>query len=507
MHGGMHRDRLSPIGGEFADAAREAAFQAERLPETVRHARLLFALSAVLNTLFFVSDARFYGDPHFFVAIPARAVVVAISLACFALVPRARTFHRAEAVMLLWEWINAVAVAALVSSRSDIAFMVVLMLPAIYYLAVPTSFRATLASGVGCSALMLGGYLAPGPLPPTVTGLALGLVMANCALILVVRNANRLRRLEWAATQAERQANDELAESRAMMETMFMAVPIPMIVTTRGDGRLVKANDATYAFFGGDPAAFGVHTADQVYADPAQRAALLAALDRDGRVAGFETQARLGDGSLRDVLLAATALDVAGEPCLMCGVVDITNRKALESHLEWLATTDALTGLANRNRFFAVAEVEMKRAERHGRPVAVLMADMDHFKRINDTHGHEVGDAVLKAFARLSRGVLRPQDLVARFGGEEFAVLLPETDRAGALAVAERLRAEAECLRGDGVPPDLCVTVSIGVSEIEAGERTPEPALSRADRALYAAKRAGRNRVAGFPVATEMCAE
>ncbi|HYD69176.1 GGDEF domain-containing protein, partial [Azospirillum sp.] len=105
------------------------------------------------------------------------------------------------------------------------------------------------------------------------------------------------------------------------------------------------------------------------------------------------------------------------------------------------------------------------------------------------------------------RGVLRPQDLVARFGGEEFAVLLPEANRAQAMTVAERLRAEAENLHGDGVPPELCVTVSIGVSEIEAGERTPDPALSHADRALYAAKRSGRNRVVDFPAAAEMCAE
>ncbi|HYH20749.1 MAG TPA: sensor domain-containing diguanylate cyclase [Azospirillum sp.] len=498
----MHRDLLSPFGGEFADPTREAAFQAERLPETVRHARLLFALSVVLNTLFFASDWRFYGDPHFYVAIAARAVVVGISLACFVLASRAGSFRRAQAVMLLWQGVTAAAVAVLVSSRSDIALMVVLMLPAIYYLAVPTSFRITMVSGIGSSALMLGGYLLPGPLPPTLLGLTLVVVLANGTLLLVVHRTNRLRRQEWAATQAERQAKDDLADSRAMIERMFMAAPIPMFVTTRRESRLVKANDAAYTFFGGDPAAFGVHTIDQLYVDPSHRAALLAALDRDGRVGGFETQVRLGDGSRRDVLLAATPLDIAREPCLMCGVVDITSRKALESHLEWLATTDPLTGLANRNRFFTVAEVEMRRAERVARPVSVLMIDLDHFKRVNDTHGHEVGDAVLKAFARLSRAALRPQDLVARFGGEEFAVLLPETDRNGALAIAERLRAEAEGLRGDGVPPEVGVTVSIGVSEIDKAERTPDLALSRADRALYAAKRAGRNRVVDFTAPT-----
>ncbi|WP_448208640.1 diguanylate cyclase [Azospirillum sp. sgz302134] len=465
------------------------------MSETVRHARLLFLLSVILNTLFFVSDWRFYGQPHFWVAIPARAVVVAVSLACFLLIRRAADFRRAQRTMLAWEWITGAAVAALVSSHSDIAFFVVLMLPSIYYLGVPTSFRWTLLSGVGCSAMMLAGYEAPGPLSSTLTGMILAMLMLNCALALVVIRSNRLRRLEWAATQAERLANNALAESREMFERMFMAVPIPLVVTAKIDGRLIKANHAALSYFGGTPETLGIHSIEQVYDDPKARAALLAGLEGAGRVDGFETRVRLADGAVRDVLLAASALVVGETESVMAGVVDITGRKAMEAHLARLATTDPLTGLANRTQFFARAEAEIQRAARYRRPLSILMVDLDHFKRINDTYGHEVGDRALQAFAALCKRTLRQQDCAARLGGEEFAALLPETDGPGALLVAERLRAAVEEMRLENAPLTLRLTASIGLSEVQPGETGPDAALSRADRALYAAKRAGRNRV------------
>ncbi|WP_448190264.1 sensor histidine kinase [Azospirillum sp. sgz301742] len=321
---------LSAFSGEFLDAVREAAFQAERLSETVRHARLLFLLSAILNTLFFASDWRFHGDPHFFVAIPARAVVVAVSLACWAAVKRSGSFRHAQAAMIAWQWINGAAVAALVSSRSELALFVVLMLPSIYYLVVPTAFRWSLISGVGCSAMMLAGYLLAGPLPSTTTGLVLAMFMLNSALALVVLRSNRLRRLEWVATQAERRAKEDLAESQRMVESMLMAVPIPLVVTAKSDGRLIKANDAAYTYFGADPVAVGIHSLAEVYADPAARAALLMAVETGGRVGAFETRVRLADGSIHDVLLAVTGFHAGGTECLMAGVVDISARKQSE---------------------------------------------------------------------------------------------------------------------------------------------------------------------------------
>ncbi|MCW2245870.1 diguanylate cyclase (GGDEF)-like protein/PAS domain S-box-containing protein [Azospirillum fermentarium] len=450
-------------------------------------------LSAILNSLFFISDWRFQGTEHFFVAVPARGVVVAVALVCLILIGRAGSMAAAQRVMGLWQAGTAVPVAFLVSSHSDLAFLVVFMLPAIFYLAVPAPFRQTVAGGAGCSALMLAGYLLPVPLPPTVTGLVLGMVMLNAALLLTVVRSNRLRRLEWAAAEAERRTKEELAASRAMLETMFMAAPLPLVVTARADGAILRANQAAYRFFGGDPAALGIETMAEIYSDPLQRGALLKEMERCGRVDGFEARVRLAGGDLRDVLIAASPIVVNGEEQLMAGVVDITSRKEMEAHLERLATTDPLTGLANRYRFFGVAEQEITRAARYDRPLAVLMADLDHFKRINDTCGHEAGDYVLTAFAALCRQILRPSDQIARFGGEEFALLLPETGLPGAVALAERLRAATETL---SVPDGrLRASTSIGVTVVHPGESSVDTALSRADRALYAAKQGGRNRV------------
>lgn len=484
---------LSAVGGEFQDKSREQDYLSEILPETIRHARLLFFLSALLNSLFLVSDWRFHGTAHFYVAVPARMVVVAVALCCLFLLRGVGRVGAVRGILGFWQAGTAAAVALLVSSQSDLAFLVVFMLPAIFYLAVPTSFRQTVAGGVGCSALMLTGYLLPGPPSATLTGLVLGMVMLNAALVLSVIRSNRLRRLEWAATQAERRAKEELAANRTLMETMFMSAPLPLIVTARADGAVRQVNHAALRFFGGDPAALGILSAEQVYCDPRQRTALLQELDRCGRVDGFEARVRLAAGDERDVLIAASPLLIDGEEQMMTGVVDITSRKEMEAYLERLATTDPLTGLANRYRFFTVAELEIRRAARYGRPLTLAMADMDHFKRINDTCGHQAGDRVLTGFAALCRQILRPNDLIARFGGEEFALLLPETDLDGAVALGERLREATLALS----MPDrsMRTSISIGVTVVRPSETSVDAALSRADRALYAAKQGGRNRV------------
>ena len=154
--------------------------------------------------------------------------------------------------------------------------------------------------------------------------------------------------------------------------------------------------------------------------------------------------------------------------------------------------TDALTGLGNRRRLQQALETEIARAQRTNAPLGAVMADLDHFKQVNDVHGHAAGDIVLARFASIMRGLSRPTDIVARLGGEEFVVLLPGSDVAGAVAYAERIRAAvaAETI----VPLPARVTASLGAAQWRAGE-SGEALLGRADAALYAAKHAGRNRV------------
>ena len=174
---------------------------------------------------------------------------------------------------------------------------------------------------------------------------------------------------------------------------------------------------------------------------------------------------------------------------------DITRRKALEEELTRLATTDPLTGVANRRRFLEELELELERFQRFRRPSAVLMLDVDRFKEINDTHGHAAGDAALRHLSGLVRTRLRRIDLLGRLGGEEFGILLPGADREGAVQCAEDLRRHLEGtpLTTDGMA--ISLTVSIGVALIDPGDAAPDAVLARADRALYRAKEGGRNRV------------
>ena len=161
-----------------------------------------------------------------------------------------------------------------------------------------------------------------------------------------------------------------------------------------------------------------------------------------------------------------------------------------------LATSDALTGLPNRRRFEEIFEREIQRARRSLGPVALLMCDADRFKAINDAHGHDVGDEVLRAVAEvLASGVRQGIDVAARVGGEEFAVLLPDTDRAGAERAAERILAEVRALQFETESHGFGVTLSIGLVVASGPSLEAADVYKRADRLLYRAKEAGRDRV------------
>ena len=175
---------------------------------------------------------------------------------------------------------------------------------------------------------------------------------------------------------------------------------------------------------------------------------------------------------------------------------DITARKLAEEKLEKLSQTDPLTGLANRRHFMALAEHELSRAIRYGGELSVLMMDIDHFKTVNDTYGHQTGDLVLQKLSRLCQEALRAIDVIGRFGGEEFAILLPQTDRMQAQEVAERLRkiiADAETPLESGLP--LRFSVSLGVTTLVGKSTNVDTLLDQADKALFEAKHQGRNRV------------
>lgn len=169
--------------------------------------------------------------------------------------------------------------------------------------------------------------------------------------------------------------------------------------------------------------------------------------------------------------------------------------QAAQGELRHLATVDSLTGVLSRRAFLDAVQREFNRSSRYGRPAAVLALDLDHFKQVNDTHGHAIGDRVLRECADAWKSVLRDQDILGRTGGEEFFAVLPETPPASARQVAERLRQAVADLRFPGVDGEFSVTVSIGQSGIAPADERLEQAMERADRALYLAKERGRNRV------------
>jgi diguanylate cyclase (GGDEF)-like protein len=173
---------------------------------------------------------------------------------------------------------------------------------------------------------------------------------------------------------------------------------------------------------------------------------------------------------------------------------EVETRKTLEVELRILASTDALTGVYNRRRFLELGEYELTREFRTQRGLCMLALDIDHFKKVNDTHGHGVGDATLVRFIQACSSCLRAMDTLGRTGGEEFAVLLPETSLDQACEVAERMRtAVAACVMG-GTQGPFQVTVSIGVAQAFQESDTFEGLMARADAQLYGAKHAGRNR-------------
>jgi diguanylate cyclase (GGDEF)-like protein len=178
-------------------------------------------------------------------------------------------------------------------------------------------------------------------------------------------------------------------------------------------------------------------------------------------------------------------------------------RARLFEQTERLATTDGLTGLLNHRTFQGRLDEHLAHAERYGKRLSLLLCDIDHFKAVNDTYGHPVGDLVLKGVARTLAKEARATDLVARYGGEEFAVVMPETDAAGALVIAERIRERVARLALETEQGRLGVTMSLGVATFPEDGAKKGALVERADACLYQAKRGGRNRTvcAGAPKA------
>lgn len=284
----------------------------------------------------------------------------------------------------------------------------------------------------------------------------------------------------------------------SFQDALFDTLPIP-IYARDADGKFATCNKAYERYFGTSRENLIGKTVFDVF--PHDLAATYDKADRE--VLGgsgnktYEIGVVAADGSKRQVIIdKACYLGADGKAGgIVATVVDITERECMERELWRLATTDPLTGVGNRRHFLSIAEAELGKVHRHGRPLSVVTFDIDWFKQINDRFGHGVGDDVIKAVAETCTGVSRDIDVVGRMGGEEFAILLPETDLAAAVEVARRLHERIGDIHIATEKGELSVTASFGVTQVRPGDGDIDIALRRADQALYEAKETGRNKV------------
>lgn len=290
-----------------------------------------------------------------------------------------------------------------------------------------------------------------------------------------------------------------LQENEVALRSMLDSSPFPIVLTGFKDGCLAYANLAAARQFGADIQDLLGTPASSFWDREAHRKAMIAEIEEKGRIEDWEVRFKDRRGRPFWALLSAALLRLKGNLLIYAAFADITERKRKESVLHVLATTDPLTGAMNRRAFTERAKEEYERARRAGYPVSVMIGDLDCFKRVNDTHGHAVGDLALKHFTAIVTELIRPGDVLGRIGGEEFAVLLPGSDAQAAATVAERIRSHLDASRVElpGGGEGLRLTVSIGVAGWMTGESL-DSTLGYADDALYRAKEAGRNRVVAW---------
>jgi diguanylate cyclase (GGDEF)-like protein/PAS domain S-box-containing protein len=259
--------------------------------------------------------------------------------------------------------------------------------------------------------------------------------------------------------------------------------------------RFIHVNRTMAAIFGYEsPEELLRHPISDLYVDNKERRSIFEELGKTGTVSDHFLAMKKKDGSIIWASLTARAeYDQNGAMQWVDGVIeDVTQRKKADDELRSFSEIDALTGIFNRRKLNDQLRAETRKARRYGRPLSIIFFDIDHFKRTNDSFGHDVGDQVLQVTVDLVRQRLRQDDLFARYGGDEFVILCPETELEGACALAENIRssiAQREYSWGGKV------TVSAGVVQYDACDLSADAALRRADDALYRAKDEGRNRV------------
>jgi len=331
-------------------------------------------------------------------------------------------------------------------------------------------------------------------------GLLVGTALLVWRLAHGARTASALsQQLAQANRELEKRVADrtrKLEEGRALLGFILDTSPSDVVLAEAQSGRVHFINHQLTMRLGLKAPPRTLFLRDLLH-DPATRERFIHALDQYGQVDAME--ALIGTHNPRWSSLSARLIEVDGRLAHLLWGFDIETHKALEAQLRDLATRDALSGLLNRRAFLERSTALFNHCRRHGQPCAALMIDIDHFKLINDRHGHQTGDEAIRTCAHAIGQALRDADLLGRMGGEEFAALLPHSTAEGALGIAERIRG-AIARTGLRTPQGeaLAFTVSIGVAALEPRHTGIEPLLADADAALYQAKASGRNKVLSY---------
>ena len=299
----------------------------------------------------------------------------------------------------------------------------------------------------------------------------------------------------YAIVLHNKQQENELRNSEERFRLMIDGAPFPIVVCGLEEYSILYSNQLAASFFNISQEEAMLLKITDFYVVQKERLKMFAELRKQGRVLGRELQLKNRKGQIFWVIVSAVKMEWFGKPVVMVAINDISARKKMEEELQRLATTDTLTGILNRRQFFILAEQEVERSRRYGRTLALLLYDIDHFKQVNDTFGHQAGDIVLRELAKLVHEQLRRNDIEGRVGGEEFAVLLPETTISEAVVLAERIRGIIENFAINIGETSLHITASFGVTAVKENDVALDSIYKRADSALYEAKNAGRNRV------------
>ena len=290
------------------------------------------------------------------------------------------------------------------------------------------------------------------------------------------------------------EAHKKLAESEVRYRSFFSSAEAIKLIINPEDGRIIDANLAATEFFGHEHDAMLSQSIHTMVCLPKEKFDCEMQRARETGKGSFFSRYHAASGEYFDLEVHTSPFFYGEVELLMFSIQDITERKKMQDKLQVMATTDSLTGLNNRFQFMILGRLRFETARRSKRPLAVVMFDIDHFKRVNDTFGHDAGDLALKCFSRIALETFRSSDVLGRLGGEEFAVIMTNTSGEQALMAMERFREAIEKNTMTHEGKTFSITVSSGIALFTNTGLSLEMLLKQADQALYKAKNSGRNR-------------